>query len=145
MEAGRLLFEALGKEETALVCLGALELACEWIPPSNTIRKLLRLKQKKASWSAAYNIFHEIRTNTIKLDSLASSGRITSEASNLHILNYLAENVAKVVSNAVVSSDEFEFDEDSKEWAVRCLYDCIAQTNEVQFFEDAEKFLFSDE
>ena len=138
--AGRILFESIPPSNIAKWSLSILELASKWIRPPTAVERLIRSNGRQSLFGATYRQhFEAIRRVTLRLE-----GVLVQNQSQACLVNlcYLAENVAKSISNSTRGDEELEFDEDSGWWIVSCLYDCAKCVGSRQFMDECEERLF---
>jgi hypothetical protein len=133
LEAGRLIFDNLPKmarpEWASRILRLVLGKSRIQIPE---IDYVLEIADHTTEWRNAHGAFSALRRSTLHLERLQT--RSHDQDLILYHL-YLAENVAKVIYNAVDPPDEF--DEDSGWWVVVCLRSLVDCWSDEKFSEAA--------
>ena len=96
------------------------------------IQDLARIADHASEWGTAHSAFSVLRESTLKLERWGT----WTKRQKLRLCHlYLAENVAKVIYNAIDPPNEF--DEDSGWWVVSCLKDILDLLNDNEFSQVA--------
>ncbi len=140
LEAGRLLFEGLPKDEQPHWAAAILDLSVKWLDVRTcAVWELQRVARKRRRWRGAHQAFGMIRKATLRLEERKTRTQIQER---ILCQCYVAENVAKVIYNAADPMDPF--DEDAGWWIVSCLKSCIDCVGKSEFEEEATSLLFGE-
>lgn len=140
LEAGRLLFESLPKEDQPEWGAAILDLTKQWLDVRMCdVWYLQYIAKKRRRWSAAHPVFFSIRGTTLRLERRRQR---TPVQERILCQCYVAENVAKVIYNAADPMDPF--DEDAGWWIVPCVKACIDCLGNPEFEKAATSLLFEE-
>lgn len=130
---GGLFYAALPNNLRPIWAVNVLTLCQEQLPPIPEIVFTCELGTQAEHWSKAHQAFQQIRKLTLK------SEQLTLKDSTYHAILYVAENAAKVIYNATIPHDSFDYD--CGEWLVYCFRHFVSQVNS-QNLEKASWNLF---
>jgi hypothetical protein len=134
LEAGRLLFEAVPRQDQPRWAVVLLERACAEFKPPDCVAEVLRIAQDADRWHEGHRAFRDVRV------ILLAQERRGLENDQLSILLSLAELVAKVTYNA--SGRPAPFDPDSGWYLPECLLHFLREIAMHAPEHEVEQFLF---
>ncbi len=141
LEAGRLLFESLPKDEQPRWAAAILDLTTQWLDVWMCgVWELQRVAKKRRRWRGAYSAFQMIRNTTLRLEARKARKALTPKQDRMLCQCGVAENVAKVIYNA--TNPVNPFDEDAGWWIVPNVKSCVDCLSDPAFEEAVTSFLF---
>jgi hypothetical protein len=104
LDAGRIVYEALSREERARWAAGILRVACSRLRAPEAVSRILVLAEDSSRWLEGHKAFGAVRDLTLQQQRTEGVGRFEGP------LLEVAEKVAKVVYNASRQSAPFDHD-----------------------------------